>query len=733
MRPARFRLALELIQPEQWSRFETLASAYLVSEFPNLRTVAGTNDRGRDAEVFDPTGEQTELLQYSLAADWSSKITKTAKKLREPSGFPNARLLIYVTNQKIGANADQLKSKLRSEYGLILDIHDLTWFTDRLASDPSRLAAAEAFAEDIVDPFLAAEGGIDTKSPSLSDREAHAACVYLGLQWSDDTRSKGLTKLCFEALVKTALRDTHADKRKKRSEVQQQVAQIVAHTDRERVLTLADAALDRLSGKALKHWKKDDEFCLSQGEINRIREGLEDLELADRELDDALAWEVAVTAEALELPIPTMLRDLGQSVKTAIELVLFDQGEAFAAAVSHNKPLAPPAELGKAISRSMQANGVSPKNEHGKAAVLIEAVIRSVLLQPPDAIQQHFRALADTYTLFAFLRETPDVQSAVKKMFSLGEIWLDTSVILPLFAETLVEEPSKRRYTTMFRTAHELGLKLYLTPGVVEELLSHMRRVVKCVRTSEAWVGHVPFLLSAYTFAGFPPAGAPGWLEEFRGNQRPEDDLAGYLQAEHGITVQSLEDDAARASTELRGAIQEIWHDAHDRRRGGGRNAIDKNTLLRLVSHDVENYVGVVMRRRKETDSAFGYGTWWLTLDTLAFEVRQKLGEKAVDSPVMSPDFMVTYLSLGPLRGDISKENEGVLPLPTSEFSSAEVLPELLEEAKRIREEMEGQSDRIIRREVRDRLDAFRRRQGEHSRGGISAMQMELKDQLVDP
>lgn len=735
MRPQRFKLALELLEPEQWARFETLASAFLVPEFPDLRTVAGVGDRGRDAELFQPAGDETVLLQYSVAEDWAGKVNATVRKIRAEDGFPKARDLIYVTNQRIGASADDLKGAIRKDSGLVLDVRDQTWFVDRFALDAQRSAAAEAFAADVVDPYLAAEGVIDAKAPALSDHEARAALVYLSLQWSDDSRSKGLTKVCFDALVRAVLRDSDSEHRVERAEVRKRVAAIVKGTQRERVDTYTDSALARLSGKAIRHWKQADEFCLSSAERARITDALEDVELQGRELEDALVWEVALTAEALGMRPPSNVRRLAECVRTSIETILLRQGESFASAVESDGAVAAPPDLAGTVANAMEAHDCDPADHGGQAGELVERTTRAVLAAPAEPVQRHFRTVANAYTLFAFLRETPDVQSAVKKMFSVGDIWLDTSVLLPLFGEKLVDDPAHRRYTGMFRAAREAGLNLHVIPGVLEELSKHMDRALACSRATDPWVGRVPFLLVAFTLAGEDPAAFPRWIEEFRGTRRPEADIAQYLHEEHGITVESLERDADRAGIELRGAVQEVWHSAHERRRGSGPSALDSTTLARLVSHDVENYVGVVMRRKRQTDSAFGYRAWWLTLDRTAFALRAKLrsdlGGDAPDSPVMSPDFMVTYLALGPLRGSIRKADEVELPLPTSEFTIVETFSDLLEEAKRIREEMAGQSDRIVRRAVRDRLDEFRRREGVEARGGVVAMEDTLKQKLA--
>src|SRR5215208_6038875 len=44
----------------------------------------------------------------------------------------------------------------------------------------------------------------------------------------------------------------------------------------------------------------------------------------------------------------------------------------------------------------------------------------------------------------------------------------------------------------------------------------------------------------------------------------------------------------------------------------------DVTTVQHLAAHDVENYLGIIERRRAERDSPFGYNSWWLTLDLRA-------------------------------------------------------------------------------------------------------------------
>ena len=92
--------------------------------------------------------------------------------------------------------------------------------------------------------------------------------------------------------------------------------------------------------------------------------------------------------------------------------------------------------------------------------------IGEILSSSSEAIQEYLKILADAYTLMAFLRETPDVQSAVQKIFSYGEIWLDTSLILPLLAEELFRE-GEGKFQQILKVATDAGLKFFVTSGVL--------------------------------------------------------------------------------------------------------------------------------------------------------------------------------------------------------------------------------------------------------------------------
>ena len=368
----------------------------------------------------------------------------------------------------------------------------------------------------------------------------------------------------------------------------------------------------------------------------------------------------------------------------------------------------------------------------GGVTNLLTNTLEQVIWTGGPAVQGYLRRSTDTYTLLAFLRETPDVQQVVEKLFSHGSVWLDTSIVLPAMAETLLDE-EQQRFSRLLHVARDAGLDLRITHGVVEEVERHLNRARSCLHAQESWEGRTPFLLEMYAASGQPVSDFPHWTEQFTGTARPEDDIADYLHEGFGIEVKSLEADANNADVNLRAAVQEVWQVAHERRRG---QYLDPITIQRLISHDVENYVGVIARRRDhERNSPFGYTSWWLTLDPTAFIVRKVLKEqlegRTPDSPVLSPDFLATYLAIGPMRRKVSRASERYLPV-FLDLGVQEVPTDLLAVAEAVRMDATGLSERVIRRKVRDEMDKAKRRQGPIAQEGMAGLAKHIKEQLAE-
>ena len=718
----RLHLALDRLSGDEWKLFEEFASGFLTSQYLNLRTVASpSGDDGRDAELFSYDGRIPTALQYSVRKDWRTKIRATARRISVQ--LPDIRILIYVTNQSILSAADILKREVSEEFGLLLDIHDREWFLDRYPGDEHREAVSEDLARKIVDPYLASRGVLNHSAPTLSSIEFRAALTFLQLQWEDDTREKGLTRLAFEALVKMVLRNTNSDSRLPRSTIHEQIRIMFPNHNPQRLAILVDSALNKLTKRLIRHWVQLDEFCLTYDEAVRVQSRLAQLEIANAELDSeirSILLEYVDSSNKVDILI-----DL---TRMTINHYLSERGEAFASAITDNRMLSVGVEDLQNSAEYVVKKEVErgSREDRNKLCQIILETVKELLTDPTSIVQNHLRSKADAYTLFAFLGRTPDIQNAVSKMFSHGTIWLDTTIVLPLLAEELIVD-GQRRFSQMLRAAADSGLKLCVTPGVIEEVERHINRCITYVnRSPSEWTGNVPFLSEAYMKSGRDLSAFPSWIERFEGKERPEDDLAEYFEEFFSIRRESLEAEEERASGHFRIAVQQAWYAAHVSRRGAGNESMDEMTFNRLVQHDVENYVGVVERRREEGVSQLGYSAWWLTLDRLARQVdesiRRDLGHDAPSSPVMSADFLVNYLTVGPIRSRIAKEVENTLPVALDMDAPEDLPDDLLAEAARIRSEAIGLSEHIIRRRVRDSLDKAKRRRGRIMVEGIQAV-----------
>ncbi|MDO9028250.1 MAG: hypothetical protein Q7U68_05245, partial [Candidatus Roizmanbacteria bacterium] len=333
----RFELALERLKSNDWARFESLASEFLSSEYPSLRTVANpSGDGGRDSELFSSDASPKILFQYSVSTDWGTKIKQTAARIN--STFPNAMMLIYVTNQQIGAKGDDIKKKILKDNDLILDIRDKAWFLDRMDSNESRQIAAERLAEEIVDALLKDRNIINETSHIVSDTESRAAYLYLNCQLEDSAREKGLTKLSFEAIIRSVLRETDSENRMSREAIKDEVRKILSSHPPDQVDIYTDNALKRMTKQYIRYWQAADEFCLTYQERIRLSEKLakheNDRTILKKSIKELLEKNMG---EEVAIIYRNEVDTLCIQVQRIIEKYLNTRGEKFALAVTTGK------------------------------------------------------------------------------------------------------------------------------------------------------------------------------------------------------------------------------------------------------------------------------------------------------------------------------------------------------------------------------------------------------------
>jgi len=728
----RFEFALRKIQGDQWQIFENLSSQFLAEEFTELRTLAAPEgDRGRDAHLYAPTDDDSVAIQYSVSSDWAAKITGTVRRLKK--SFPDVAVLIYTSPHAIGARGDSLRKSLRVDAGIHLDIRDRAWFIERESQSPTTIEKASWFTNVVAGEILREEGLIDRTGTVLSGEENRAALLYLVLQREDDDLDRHLTKQCYDALVRAVLRNTDSENRKHRSAIHVEIHAILpSHSETDNVMYV-DLALTRMNKRFTRHWAKDDEYCLTHAERVRLDEGIAKLKMTDDEFQVELLQHANFVASGLDIDL-SMVSDeaVAIRIRRVLDAFLLTRGEAFVESLHSGQVMMFVETELESLTESDLASNADTTSLRGAVVPLVTQTVERVLLSSTDVVRSYLRSIGDAYTLLAFLRETPNVQSAVSKLFAHGDFWLDTSVILPLMAEDLLA-PSERSNTRLLRAVIAAGGHLYVTRGVIDEISSHIANSLAASRSPGTWNSRTPFLLASFTWSGGEVADFSRWIETFRGAARPADDLEEYLAEEHSIIRHDLVDEAATASDVLRWQADAHWREIHEQRRSrNSHTKVNPETIELLTSHDVENFVGVIQRRTSEpVGHPFGYASWWLTLDKKAFDAARAIGERCdgmdLPSPVLSLDFLTHYLAVGPARKELNKDEGRQLPLITDN-SLIDALPtDLLDSATEVRRTMQGQDERVIRRRIRDHLDTEKLRDNRVGKTTIEALEDDIR------
>ena len=597
-----------------------------------------------------------------------------------------------------------------------LDVRDRNWFIERATSDGVRESAASELIDRIARPYLVGEDVINKPTSALTSGEARAALLYLGLQWQDDVTEKGLTKLSFDALVRAALRHTHSDDKMKRSEVHNAVLAALTYSEKPPLIAEIDKALFRLKKRYIRHWEKIDEFCLMHEEYQRILERLADRENEESSFYAIIEQQIVNYLESIEKGELEDVEDLKNRVPRVIEQLFLKRGEAFVSAVLSNRLDEVGEDTLKDIIFADIAN-IPPKTKIAERYPDIIAVATQTVLREPDEVTQlYLRRLSSSYTLLSFLNQTPDVQSATRKLFSFGTIWLDTTILLPLFAEQLEDNESNRRFTKALLAANKAGIKLCVTSGVLQEVSTHMTRAIACSsQVSSEWRGRIPYIYRMYIQSGRSPVDFRKWLRTFRDFEQPEDDIAQYLNDFFNIKRRDLVEESRKVSDKLRWVANRLWTEAHNQRRQTSDD-YDHAATQKLIQHDLESYLGVIALRQAEQNTELGFQHWFLTLDSTAWDIRDKIkGELRNEtpiSPLMSMSYLLNNMTFGPSRNKIGKIGELSLPIILDVEMSESMPYDIVKIANEVREENEGMQEHVVRRSIRDKINKAKRRGG---------------------
>jgi hypothetical protein len=646
--------------------------------------------------------------------NWKRKIAETLETLVSNDFQP--RELIYMTNRDIQREVDDLRASFRKQ-GVSLDIRDRSWFEAVVNTSPARIAAAERLGKLYVDPLLSSRRVGGQMSLALTDEEERIVSAYLQLELRDKDPTKGLTKSCVEALITYTLRESSPERPVPRAVLHASIARHMPGSTSERATQLTDSSLNRfVRQNVVKHHTKEDGFTLAFPYREKISERLQTM-LAER---SALRSECAVRVEALALKLNVDFdyeaAAVGDDALLLIDHALCERGRLAAMAMADNgdffgrrRPLEDIArELLKRDDVQLTSLGLLGEE---RFLALVPSVAEELAQYPTERLLAQLRTASDAYCLQFMLQQSQDVQGSLQKIISGTTLLVDTSVVVPCMAERLLPI-EQRRFSNLLRGAAALGCRLVIGEDVLNEVDSHLDRILYRFRMQA--LGQIGAVAAQY----FEPALVTAFIEArdaghfkgsfeefvglFKGRDNPTQDLIEYLREDLSIEFDEMRQQRDLLDTRELGRLFEEWK-AHKRQRPW----VDEASFDKLVLHDVRTFLLVENLRRETLQTAtYGHRWWWLVLDGNSFHfdrVRRASGGGRV---CMGPDFFSRYVSLAPKPPGMPSGARELLPAALEVARLGLVPPDIREEAIRAYEAAKDLPEYLRRRKLRDLVNA---------------------------
>ena len=181
------------------------------------------------------------------------------------------------------------------------------------------------------------------------------------------------------------------------------------------------------------------------------------------------------------------------------------------------------------------------------------------------------------------------------------------------------------------------------------------------------------------------------------GRQDHHADLIEFLRHELAVEYDNMDDARAAIAVQDTGDLFEEWKLAKRRRPG-----LEDPAFERLVYHDVKALLLMeYLRRHERPEETYGYRSWWLTQDSVAFRFDRTRWPSAQTSLCISPDFFARYVSLLP-HPNRALDLASLLPACLELAGAGRIPPDVRGEAERLYESMGGSPEYLRRRKLRE-------------------------------
>ena len=624
--------------------------------------VGGTKDKGIDGSMrlYYRNTHPTFIYQISTELDYKEKIEDSIAKLKQNNIKTDQ--LVYVTSRKINVKSN-VEDDFLEKHKIPLRIMDVEWFASNVTNDEKLALLYETFIESNIHEFQKPDKqyvvGNFIKDPRLY--------VFLRQQFDSSTSSLEIEKKLADTLILYGLEGTASETKTFRSadEIKNKVAQFVRFNPKAIYQTIDDR-LKVLSQrpKQINFHPKENAYCLPyQTRLILKERDIEELEIFN-------SFQIQTTEQLKkylsEKEISaTKLLDL---IEGAIHSIYHKQGIEFSSFVIEGKSKdiiesSLPDIIGEVVDNSHII--LKNKNEVKKALLM---TIRGITYNGTKEQREYLRRLSQTYNMMFMLKWDPQLAASFQKIASQLKIFVDTSILIPALSEVFLEH-NKRRYWNLLEGAYQAGVKLTINKTILDELVSHFGMIrhkyktqYKSIEeiylddeTSTLYVDEIMIRAYLYSKSRKKVKDFNSFVGEFANPNlsNAHRDLLNFLQDEFKIQYEDTTKIEKKINDE---EIRKLTEELTEPKQSKEKALTDARIMLMI-------YKIRELNNENQSNSAFGYKTWWLSQDIQTFRAIQTVfNEKYTVNCYMRSDFLYNYIALSPKRAEIDSMFKEIFP-----------------------------------------------------------------------
>ena len=660
------------------------------------------HDGGADGVIHETDASPTTYIQSSVTSDPVTKINGTLARLKEYGR--DCRELIFCSPHEIQITTETLKTSLRKK-GVSLDVRDRKYFTAFCDVDTNRANASAAIFKQIAAPILVTDKLIGSQETQLTTRQEKLAFVYLTVAVANSDPNKSITSVSYESLLTYAFRDTNSANTLTKEAIIQRCRDMVPAETGAIFQQRAEGAFATLENKGIvKYHSEKGGYHLAHAEQQKIEQSIMALELEVvasltelRELTLKLEKQLKIAA-----PLPVDLS--ARIILASLNQVLAEQGDTVATALTKRVFCAPSRDsIKEIISQHIHILGEEVKKHDPDSTLDFYAIIVEVIIrQPPKAIAEYLKKVADAYFLFFTLKQPPEVQDAVSKIVSKSRIVVDASMIVPALAEYAFAT-EERLNQHVLKAAVAGGAELIVTNLALNEVVTQLgkaRAIYERVITNQPYYGQSALVTAYFQAKGAVYDNFYKFLALFTDSDNPND-IGHLLFREFGFSVNEV---ALQPSdhADYQNLFQ-VWSSLKKK-----RPSTDEAEFSMLIDHDVRTFQMIKNRRRGEnvTNDQYGHTWWWLTHDSTAHSIDRSSTTSKEVTICMRPDYLLRYVSASPgLHRKAKDWSWNVLPL-SIDLAGCGLVPEEIIKANALTAGIaEGDPDFLRQRKLRNLIN----------------------------